>query len=228
MKIGKKRAVTVALVLMALLAKPQITFAQVTPTPIRGSWEGLKAVPAGDEVSVRLRNGQKLKGRLISVSDTALTLAHGNITTDVTRGDALRVHRVISKSAKRATLIGLGIGAGCRFRRIIMKTRKKGAIVVAFALMAMLAKPQFAFAQVTPAPIIGSWEVLKAIPPGDEVRVRLRNGQTLKGRLISVSDTALTLARGDITTDVTRGDALRVHRVISKSAKRATLIGLAW
>src|SRR5215510_6200710 len=77
--------------------------------------------------------------------------------------------------------------------------RKKGAIVVAFALMAMLAKPQFAFAQVTPAPITGSWEGLKAIPPGDEVRVRLRNGQTLKGRLISVSDTAMTLARGDIT-----------------------------
>jgi small nuclear ribonucleoprotein (snRNP)-like protein len=109
-----------------------------------------------------------------------------------------------------------------------MKTRKKGAIVVAFALMAMLAKPQvtFAQAQTPPAPIIGSWEGLKAIPPGDEVRVRLRNGQTLKGRLISVSDTALTLARGNINTDVTRGDALRVHRVISKSAKRATLIGL--
>jgi hypothetical protein len=107
-----------------------------------------------------------------------------------------------------------------------MKTGKKGAIVVAFALTAMLAKTQFAFAQVTPAPITGSWEGLKAIPRGDEVRVRLRNGQTLKGRLISVSDTAMTLARGDITTDVTRGDALKVHRMISKSAKRATLIGL--
>jgi hypothetical protein len=107
-----------------------------------------------------------------------------------------------------------------------MKTRKISVVVVAFALMALLAKPQITFAQVTPAPIIGSWEGLKAIPPGDEVRVRLRNGQTLKGRLISVSDTALTLARGDITTDVTRGDALRVYRVISKSAKRATLIGL--
>ena len=99
MKIGKKRAVTVALVLMALLAKPQIMFAQAPTTPIRGSWEGLKAVPPGDEVSVRLRNGQKLKGRLISVSDTTLTLAHGNITTDVTRGDALRVQRVVPKSA---------------------------------------------------------------------------------------------------------------------------------
>jgi hypothetical protein len=107
-----------------------------------------------------------------------------------------------------------------------MKTRKKGAIVVAFALMAMLAKPQVAFAQAPPAPVIGSWEGLKAIPPGDEVRVRLRNGQTLKGRLISVSDTALTLARGKRTTDVTRGDALRVYRVISKPAKRATMIGL--
>jgi hypothetical protein len=107
-----------------------------------------------------------------------------------------------------------------------MKTRKKGAIIVAFALMAMLAKPQAAFAQSQPAPIIGSWEGLKAIPPGDEVRVGLRNGQKLKGRLISISDTALTLARGDITTDVTRGDALRVHRVITKSAKKATLIGL--
>jgi hypothetical protein len=112
MKIGKKRAVTVALVLMALLAKPQIMFAQAPTTPIRGSWEGLKAVPPGDEVRVRLRNGQTLKGRLVNVSDTAMTLAHGNITTDVTRGDALRVHRVISKSAKRAALIGLGIGAG--------------------------------------------------------------------------------------------------------------------
>jgi hypothetical protein len=112
MKTRKKTTIIVAFALMAILAKQQIAFAQVTPTPIRGSWEGLKAVPPGDEVSVQLRNGQKLKGRLISVSDTALTLARGNITTDVTRGDALRVHRVISKSTKRATLIGLGIGAG--------------------------------------------------------------------------------------------------------------------
>ncbi|HEV2663891.1 MAG TPA: hypothetical protein VG324_03225, partial [Blastocatellia bacterium] len=36
----------------------------------------------------------------------------GNRTTDVTRADALRVHRVVSKSAKRSALIGLGIGVG--------------------------------------------------------------------------------------------------------------------
>jgi len=112
MKTRKKTAIIVAFALMAMLAKPQIAFAQVTPDQIRGSWEGIKAVPPGDEVAVRLRNGQTLKGRLISVSDTALTIAQGKNTTDVSRGDALRVHRVISKSAKRAALIGLGIGAG--------------------------------------------------------------------------------------------------------------------
>jgi hypothetical protein len=141
MKTRKISAVVVAFALMAALAKPQITFAQVTPAPIRGSWEGLKAIPPGDEVSVRLRNGQKLNGRLISVSDTALTLANGNITTDVTRGDALRVHRVISKSAKRSALIGLGIGAGTGLggAAIFAHTGGRGGEADLWALVAVVA-----------------------------------------------------------------------------------------
>jgi hypothetical protein len=113
-----------------------------------------------------------------------------------------------------------------RSLRIIMKIRKISSIVVAFALMALLARPQLAFAQVTTDPTIGSWERLKAIPPGDKVEVDLRNGQTLKGKLISVSDTVLTIERGKGPTNVIRGDGLRVFRMTSKSAKRATLIGL--
>jgi hypothetical protein len=112
MKTRKISSLVIAFALMAVLAKPQITFAQVTPAPIRGSWEGLKAIPSGDKVEVDLRNGQKLKGKLISVSDIVLTIERGNRITDVTRADALRVHRVVSKSAKRAALMGLGIGAG--------------------------------------------------------------------------------------------------------------------
>lgn len=118
------------------------------------------------------------------------------------------------------------IDSAPRSLRIIMKTRKKTSIVVAFALMAMLARPQLAFAQVTPNPIRGSWEGIKAVPPGDEVVVSLRNGQTLKGKLINISDTALTIEQAQRATDISRGDALRVHRMVSKSSKRATLIGL--
>ncbi|MGH9753810.1 MAG: hypothetical protein ACREA2_13605, partial [Blastocatellia bacterium] len=109
--IMKNSMIAVALVLIALSAKPQIILAQVTPAPIKGSWEGLKAIPPGDELVVNLRNGQTLKGRLSSISDTVLTLDTGKKTMDGSRGDVLKVYRVISKSAKISTMIGLGIGA---------------------------------------------------------------------------------------------------------------------
>ena len=106
------KLLTVSLVLTALLAKPQAVLAQATADPIRGSWERLKLVPPGDELVVSLRSGQATQGRLSGVSDAMLTLAVGKQNIDVSRGEVLRVHRLVSKSAKRSTLIGLGVGAG--------------------------------------------------------------------------------------------------------------------
>jgi hypothetical protein len=97
---------------MALLAKPQKIVAQVTTAPVAGSWEGVKAIPPGDEMVVNLRNGQTLKGRLVTVSDTVLTIDHEQRATDISRGDLLRIYRLTAKSAKKSTLIGLSIGAG--------------------------------------------------------------------------------------------------------------------
>jgi hypothetical protein len=107
-----------------------------------------------------------------------------------------------------------------------MKTRKTAAIAVAFALMAMIARPQIIFAQAPPTPIKGSWDAVKAIPPGDKVAVRLRNGQTLKGKLISASDTLLTLEHRKNSTDVNRGDVLRVYRVVKMSKTVGVILGL--
>jgi len=107
-----------------------------------------------------------------------------------------------------------------------MKTRKKIAIVVAFALIAMIARPQVMFAQAPPTPIKGSWDAVKAIPPGDKVSVRLRSGQTLTGWMVSASDTVLTLERRKNSTDVNRGDVLRVHKLVKRSAIKGILIGL--
>ena len=100
------------IVLLALLVRPQIAFVQAPTGPIRGSWDGLKAIPPGDELVVELRNAQTMKGRLSNVSDATLTLAQEKKTTDISRGNVLKVHRILSKSAKRATMIGLGVGAG--------------------------------------------------------------------------------------------------------------------
>ena len=107
-----KHVFVVVPVLIALLFKPQIALAQTPPEPIRGSWEGLKTIPPGDELLVVLRNAESLKGRVSSVSDTTLTLSHQDKTTDISRANVLKVHRIVSRSAKRSTMIGLGIGAG--------------------------------------------------------------------------------------------------------------------
>ena len=107
-----------------------------------------------------------------------------------------------------------------------MKTRKNVAIVVAFALIAMIARPQIMLAQAPPTPIRGSWDAVKTIPSGDKVAVRLRSGQTLNGWMISASDTVLTLERKKNTTDVNRGGVLRVYRVVEKSDSKGVLLGL--
>jgi hypothetical protein len=94
MKMGKS-AITIALILAVLTAKPQAILAQATTDPIVGSWEGLKAVPPGDELVVMLRNGQTVRGSLSRVADTVLTLAQGKKAADANRTDVLRVHRVL-------------------------------------------------------------------------------------------------------------------------------------
>lgn len=108
----RKGTISIALILIALLSRPQAILAQTTTGPIKGSWDGLKSVPPGDELVVVLRNGQTIKGRLSSSSDTVLTLTRGKKTTDLNRGEVLKVYRSIPRSAKRSTMIGLAVGAG--------------------------------------------------------------------------------------------------------------------
>ena len=103
----------VSLVLIVALTTPPALLAQTAPQPVRGSWDGLKAIPPGDELVVELRGRRDtVKGRVSGVSDTALTLTRGQKTTDVSRDDAMKIYRLIPKSHKKAMLIGMGIGAG--------------------------------------------------------------------------------------------------------------------
>ena len=87
-------------------------FAQAPPTPIKGSWDAVKAIPPGDKVSVRLRSGQTLIGWMVSASDTVLTLEPRKNSSDVNRGDVLKVHQFVKKAPTKGCLIGLLIGTG--------------------------------------------------------------------------------------------------------------------
>jgi small nuclear ribonucleoprotein (snRNP)-like protein len=75
-------------------------------------WSRLNSVSAGTKLSVKLKSGKTVKGKLNSVSDTGLNLTVKNAPTDIKREDVLTVHQVSNKSVGKSTLIGLGVGGG--------------------------------------------------------------------------------------------------------------------
>lgn len=109
MRLGRS-TLAICLVLAASLSLPSVTTAQTSTAPT-GDWSAIKTVGQGDKLDVKLKSGKTIKGRLVSVSDTALSLSVKDKTTDISRDDVQSVYRVKGKSATKSTLIGAGAGA---------------------------------------------------------------------------------------------------------------------
>ena len=108
MRIQTRRFATLVILLTSFLLSPVTLVGQVATN----DWSRLTSVPAGSKLSVKLKSGTKIDGTFTSVSDTALTLMARSGAKEVPRNDVLSVHTVNGKSAKTATLIGMGLGAG--------------------------------------------------------------------------------------------------------------------
>jgi len=99
---------TIGILLSSLLLST-VTVSAQTRTSDRSS---INAVATGSDVSVKLKSGKTINGRLSSVSDTTLSLTVKNAVQDLRREDVASVHQVMKKSAAKSTLIGAGAGAG--------------------------------------------------------------------------------------------------------------------
>lgn len=110
MFIGRKRF-TISLALAVSLLLSSVTSAQVNNVAT-GDWSRVRAVASGSKLVVKLKNGKTIKGKMRSASDSALSLSAGNKLTDLNREDVQSVYHVMGKSATKATLIGLAVGAG--------------------------------------------------------------------------------------------------------------------
>ena len=108
MRIQTRQFATLVILLTSLLLSPVTLAAQATTS----DWSRLTSVPTGSKLSVKLRNGKKVDGKLSRVSETAVTLMVKNTSTELKRDDIRTVHLVGGKSAKKGALIGLGVGAG--------------------------------------------------------------------------------------------------------------------
>ena len=105
----RSRTVALGLAFLILLTHPSVSLAQRAPAP--HEWSAVKTVPPGDELVVKLKNGQTIKGRLQVISDIHLTLGRGKKSFDIDRQDVRQIHRIVPKSAAKPTLIGAGTGA---------------------------------------------------------------------------------------------------------------------
>ena len=105
-----KITISLALVAALLLSSAPVS-AQLSTAPTN-DWSRLNAVTAGSKLSVKLKSGKTVDGKLSGVSDTALSLTVKDKPVDVKREDVLSVYQIKSKSVAKATLIGLGVGAG--------------------------------------------------------------------------------------------------------------------
>ena len=78
-----------------------------------GEWAYVKAVPQGAELTIKLKDGHTVRGKLSSVTDTALSITGKNNKTEtVDRNDVSKIYQSIRKEEKtKYTLIGAGVGA---------------------------------------------------------------------------------------------------------------------
>lgn len=101
-----------AVLLAILLAQQTVTIAQTSAAPSPDSWSEVEALQVGDELTIKLRNGRSLKGKLIYARDAELAVKGGKRDTALDRESIFQVYRHLPKSRKKAMAVGAAVGGG--------------------------------------------------------------------------------------------------------------------
>lgn len=91
-------------------------------------------------------------------------------------------------------------------------------------LVLILAVSQTLAAQATSQQPDG-WNVVQAIPVGEQLLVELKDGKQNKGKLSAISETELSLLKGGKSTTLARESVRRIFRLIGKTRGQSTLKG---
>lgn len=97
--------------------------------------------------------------------------------------------------------------------------------LLSLSLSLLLVLPHASLAQQSTDPAETPWAGVKLVPPGDEIVVDLKDGKTINGRLVSATDKALVISRGDRTTTIDQVSVQKVYRKVPKSGLTRTQIG---
>jgi hypothetical protein len=101
-----------AILAVILLAQQGTIFAQTPPGRSAGAWGDVKALPIGGDLTIKLKDGRSVKGKLITARDSDLVVKVGKNDAVLDRESILQIHRRVPKSRKRAVAIGAAVGGG--------------------------------------------------------------------------------------------------------------------
>src|SRR5262245_14751680 len=102
----------------------------------------------------------------------------------------------------------------------------KRTILVSYLLLALLTAQQAVLAQ----SVSGSnrdWAAVMTLQPGEKLAIKLKNGQTVEGKLSGVSESGSALGSSGKIAEINGEVSQRVYRIAGDSPKRATLSGAA-
>jgi len=107
----QKRTIFICLLLaVSLIPSPAVPAQQTAAT---NDWSRLQNIPVGEELVLKLRDGQSVKGRLTTVTDSEIGIRRKNRDEAFGRDSVFQVSQVVRKAEKgKYALIGAGIGAG--------------------------------------------------------------------------------------------------------------------
>jgi hypothetical protein len=94
--------------------------------------------------------------------------------------------------------------------------------VMSCLIIVTLAIPAGGIAQGIPT---SNWSPVGAVPMGEKLIVERSDGKKLKGSMGSVSESGLTLVRGQKLQYIERSEIKKIYRDGGKSKTKATLIG---
>ncbi|MBC8030585.1 MAG: hypothetical protein H7Z16_10780 [Pyrinomonadaceae bacterium] len=106
---------TLALLMVVFTFLLSLPTAMAQQVSVSSDWSVVTAISPGEKVSIELKDGKKIKGRLRTVSDSMVTLDRGSKTSDHSRDSISKVYRMsgsAGKSVGKAAAIGAGIGGG--------------------------------------------------------------------------------------------------------------------
>ena len=88
-----------------------LVFVSALAEVVPGRWEKVEALKSGSQITVELKNGDRIKGQFEGLSPSELLLRTGSAQAVVPKGEIRQITIVRHDSVKNGTLIGAGVGA---------------------------------------------------------------------------------------------------------------------